>query len=332
MVPFAWGFVVILISPRFGTEYSPDSFAYMILGNNIFSGFGFVSQAIRDFYATNSANFFNSSRSFPPLWPLVVGGLDKLTAKGITASLIANIFVLLLLFHVYFVLCKKILPRTYWVAFALLLYFLINNDSPDSFVAEIVSGRSIPLALLFFLCVCLLLSNDELSRSKQVFLGMCLGGLYLVRFDSLIFSIFVIIYVTIIKPLWLRTVLISFILLLLPWLLRNVFTFGQPLASDNFLTVFSTFQSITQIAWFDGDIPVWLKEPNLWAVQRVGNVLANTKIIGALLTQFGGIFVLLISLYSLVDSRIQSCQDYFNFGMALVGSESSISFDDAISR
>ena len=304
MVPLFWGFTVVLISPRFGGEYSADSFAYMLLGKNIYSEFGYVSQAIRDFYLENSGTYFQSSRSFPPLWPLIVGGLDKISVKGITSSLIANIYVLFLVFHVYFLLCKKILPRGYWICFALLLYFIVNNDSRDSFVAEIVSGRTIPMALLLFLCVCLMLSNDELSKSKQIFLGACLGGLYLVRFDTLFFLVFVILFIAFKRSHWLRVVSLTCICVLLPWLIRNAFVFGQPFASDNFFTAFSTYPDIAQISWFDGAMPVWLKDPNLWAVQRTGYILNNIKIFANLLVPFGGLFVLTISLYSLLDAQL----------------------------
>lgn len=304
MVPLFWGFTIVLISPRFGGEYSQDSFAYILLGKNIYGEFGYVSQAIRDFYLEASGDYFQPSRSFPPLWPLIVGSLDAISGKGITSTLIANIFVLFLVFHVYFLLCKKMLPRGYWVCFALLLYFIVNNDSPDSFVAEIVSGRTIPMALLLFLCVCLMLSDDELSKSKQVFLGACLGGLYLVRFDTLVFLVFVISFIAIKRSNWLRVVSLACICVLFPWLLRNAFVFGQTLASDNFVTAFSTYPGIAQIAWFDGAVPVWLKDPNLWAVQRAGYILANMKIFASLLTPFGGLFVLSISLYSLLDTQV----------------------------
>lgn len=312
LVPITWGLVIISISPRFGSAYSPDSFGYYLIGSNFVAGLGYVSQAIRDFYLHASPDFFQSSRSFPPLMPILIGITDALTGKGITSGLLVNIFVLLAMFHVHFLLSKQIASRYFWVVFLTLPIFIFNNDSGDSIVAEIVTGRAIPLSGLLLIGVALTICNEEVTKRRSFILGILLALMYLNRFDALVFCAFTIGYLAFKKHTNLRWVIYGLVLVVTPWLFRNLITFGNPFATDNSITAISTYPSIAQISWFENHIPLLRDDPNLWATQRVSYLITNIKIFIGLFSQLGGFLTIVISALGLLLPNIPSKIKSFN--------------------
>lgn len=293
LVPITWGLLVIYISPRFGTLYSPDSFANFLIGKNLFSGNGYTTSAIRDFYSPFSNEFLNSSRSFPPLMPLLIGLVDKLFKTGITSGLYVNLFVLLVLFHVHFFWSKLLVKKFTILIFLSLPFFIFKNDP---FIVEIVSGRSIPSTTLCLLCV-FYFSSKDIRPIQSIIVGIFIGLLYLSRFDTLLFCILFITYycVKFEKKFNLYTVL-SFILISIPWWIRNIIVFGTPFASDNTITAMSISDwSPTQITYFLSGIPLIYSDPNLWFVQRIDFFLININVVLGNLAPFGGIVVFLIA-------------------------------------
>ena len=284
LVPATWGLVIFLLSPRFGTTYSPDSYAYYLIGTNFISGFGYVSQAIRDFYLQFSPDFFQPSRSFPPLMPILVGITDKLFPLGISSGLLVNIVVLLAMLHVHFFFSKKFSGKFFWIIFlALPVLFFRNNG----FIAEILAGRSIPLVGFLYTFIILIISSHTITVRKSFLLGALLGLLFLTRFDSLIFCFLFVGFLYFFKIAHLRWVIFGWLIVLSPWLVRNIIVFGNPLASDNSITVFSTHPAMVQISWFE-NIPMWGDNPGLWVTQRLSYVYENSKIIFRLFFRIGG--------------------------------------------
>lgn len=303
LVPVTWAMVIVYISPRFGTQYSPDSFAYYLLGTNFISGFGYVSQSIRNFYLHVTPEFYQSSNSFPPLMPVLVGVFEKLFSKGISSGLLVNIFALLAMFHAHYLLSRKIAGEYFWVAFLALPFFIFNNDSGDSFVAEIVSGRSIPLVALFYTLILLIISSQKITINKSFLLGILLGMLYLTRFDSLIFCLMVIGFIKVQKITNIRYVVYGLLISLIPWLVRNAIVFGNPFASDNSITTFSTYPLIVQLCWFD-QIPLLRDNPNFWATQRITYLIDNIKIVSGLFAPIGGFVTISLAILGLLLPNI----------------------------
>lgn len=294
VVPITWGIVIIYISPRFGSEYSPDSFAYYLIGKNITSGLGYVSQAVRDFYMGMTLEFYQPSRSFPPLMPILIGVFDKIFLVGISSGLFVNILILFGIFNIHFHFSKIIAGKYFWLIFLVLPFFILNNDSNSSFVAEIVSGRSIPLSVMIYSLILLIIcSPKKISLLKSFLIGLLLGCMYLTRFDSLIFCIFLTIYLIIKKAISIRWISYGLCISIIPWLLRNIFAYGNPFASDNTITALSTYPSIVQISWFE-NIPLLKDNPNLWATQRLNYIVENIKIMIKLFIPLGGFFTILI--------------------------------------
>ena len=190
LVPVSWAIVITYISPRFGFAYSPDSYAYYLIGTNFTSGFGFASQAIRDFYLQITPEFYLPSRSFPPLMPILIGLCDKFFSKGISSGLFVNIFVLLAMIHTHFLLSRKISGKYFLLIFLALPFFLNKTN----FVDEVISGRSIPLVAFFYSLIVLIISHQNITRYKAFLLGSLIGMLYLTRFDSLIYCLILLVF------------------------------------------------------------------------------------------------------------------------------------------
>lgn len=303
LIPIAWGVVVISASPSFGYLYSPDSMGYILIGNNLLSGLGYTSQAIRDFYIENLSAFSEPSRSFPPLLPSLIGIVDKIFGKGISSGLLVNIFALLALLHVHYLVSKELFGKYFYAIFLVLPFFALANNP---FIEEVVSGRSIPLATLLVSCLIYLVTRNDGNRLSALFMGGTLGLLYLTRADTLIFCFLMLIYCAVrsTNKQYTFMLLAGLSIIVAPWTIRNLLTFGQFFASDNSVTALSTFQSTVPLCYFENGIPSWRDNPNLWATQRIGYFTENIKIIIELLKPFGGIYVLLIAAVGLVSTKV----------------------------
>lgn len=304
LVPAAWAALVVHWSSHFGAAYTPDSFAYYLLGHNVFAGHGYASQAIRDFYIGGSAEFFQPSRSFPPLMPLLVGTVDALSGKGIASGLIANLLLTLALFHTYFALAAKLAGRFAWAMFLVLPAFLFFETSPDSLTGEILAGRAMALAALLCCSVLLVLCSNHITPRRAALLGVLLALLYLTRFDSAVFVAALVAGLAFFKVVPLRWLVGAFLLALAPWLARNLIAFGSPLASDNAITALSTFPSIVPISAFEHDaVPMLWHDPGLWAMQRAENLVINSQTYFGLLTPLGTLAATVVCALAMFSPR-----------------------------
>ena len=311
LVPITWGIIVVAYSPYFGLGYSSDSMGYFLLANNLMSGLGYASQAIRDFYIDVTSAFAEPSRSFPPLLPVLIGIVAKLSGKGIASGLIVNIFVLLAHFHVHYLTSKELFGKYFYLIFLMLPFFFLTNDP---FSGEWLSGRSIPLAALLVSCVIYLLVRKEQGGRSALFFGGALGLLYLTRTDTLIFCVLILAFYVARSKIR-KDVIMAFVglgVVVFPWTIRNLVTFGQIFASDNTVTALSTYQSIVTICFFENGFPSWKDNPNLWITQRISYFMNDVQIIIGLLKPSGGIYALLIATVGFVSPKIaQSVKPLF---------------------
>src|SRR5690606_33973893 len=160
------------------------------------------------------------------------------------------------------------------IVFLALPLFILVTDSPDSFIAEIVAGRSIPLSALLFILIAIILVADDLTPLKSGVAGVLTGLLYLNRYDSLIFCFALLIFIFLTRTDRIQAFLIGLALTLTPWLIRHVVIFRSVFASNNTVTVLSVHPSIVQISWFF-DLPELRDNPLVWAAQRVKYLLRN---------------------------------------------------------
>ncbi len=274
-----WG----VVAPQAG-DFTPDSYAYALLGRSLWSGGGYASPAIRDFYGIVSMP--QPSRSFPPLWPILVGGLDRLTGLGMSASLLAAFLSLALLSAAVAALARQLAPERPWLVW-LALPALVLFDG--EFRAELAAGRAIPLAMALQLAAfaaAISVLDAVALRGKAALFGILLGATFLTRVDEA----FSCVGALIVAAWWCRRALGSrragqllviagaaAALVYAPWAIRNFRVFGTPLASDNAITVASTYAGIVQICWFaQGLEPATMATaPGLWLQQRLAYLQAS---------------------------------------------------------
>src|SRR4051812_6121571 len=83
-----WGSLV----PILGHVYSPDGYAYQLIGRAIFSRQGFSTISMRDLNWSDHLPM--PSRSFPPEWPFIVGLADWVSGGlGVLAASWVNLFI-----------------------------------------------------------------------------------------------------------------------------------------------------------------------------------------------------------------------------------------------
>lgn len=284
MVPLLWALTVILLSGFFGQAYSPDSYAYLMLGKNIVSGHGYWSPAIRE--SVIGATF--NSRTFPPLMPLLVGITEVLFKQGIVSGFIDNLLILYGMFHVCYLIGKRVINKFfYFIIIAAFFFVLINGP----FIIELLAGRSIPLATLIILSIIYLLMIKEIRLStKYAILGVLAGLLYLTRFDASLFCIGLPLIVLLLTKDKFKNLLIAYLafaMVISPWLVSNVMAFGKPFAADQSILIFSIYDGNAVLRFFNNGIPTISLNPLLWVNQRVVFILYSIFILYELITPFG---------------------------------------------
>jgi len=269
-----------------GNGFSPDSYSYFMLGHNFLTGHGFTSNAINDLAAP--AVFPSVSRSFPPLYPILVGLLDRLVGLGLLSGVYLNGLIVLLTAWAFAALCRIISPER-WMQLLLVLpiYILCSHDYQD----ELVAGRPIPLIALFYFVLAIVflksIGNDRVRTGFCILSGLLLAAMTLARFDQMIFAFgfpFVAFVVYRISGLKTResaraavVVAASFALFYSPWAIRNYLQFGHLFSSNNTVTVLSTEAGILHLFfWKAGGVaPTIFQAPGLWLSERLSYLLRD---------------------------------------------------------
>ncbi|WP_146758044.1 hypothetical protein [Paraburkholderia unamae] len=273
-----------------GARYSPDSYALLMLGQNLIHGKGFASIAIRDLYATPTV--YLPSTGFPPLFALLGAGADLVLKAGVSSALYLNFVVLLGLLYAWYVKASKLSDYSF-VLFGVFVVFLLTNEG---IYDEILAGRTIALSLLLFVWIFVLLDGRPLTAGRACGIGVLTGLMILNRFDSMIFGLLLPLVVGATTKSRLRNVALVYLCLLavlLPWIVRNIEVFHKPWVADNSLTVFSTFPRSAQISYFKDGVPLFQADPSLWLSQRLQYLTENLKLALTLLTPYGGALLLL---------------------------------------
>lgn len=286
VVILAWIFVIYKIRILFGDSYSADSYAFYFLGKNIIQNFSYSSPAIRDFYLDPAGPLL--SRSYPPLFPLLLGITDFLFKKNIASGPILNLLLCMIALYSWFIFSKKISNYLFFIPFLIPIFFsFIPVDHP--LWRDALAGRSTVLTLPLFFTVLHLLSTPTLLTNSKISIGVgiCLGMLTLTRFDTILFcfALPTIIYLTTKIPIK-KTLLMyaALILVMLPWAIRNHFVFGSFLASSEAITTASNLSGIVPLQFFEHGIPMGVDNPNIWIHLRLTYLKANIGYVYSLLT------------------------------------------------
>jgi|GEM_PF-1020642 len=293
IIPLLWIVTVVVNSRYFGSSYSPDSYSYYMLGENLFSGNGYTERAIRELNEDHGS----SSIAFPPLFPILAGLTNLILNTKIASGFIINLFVLYGIFHIIYLLAKKISPRFFYIPLVLSFVFISKNLQ---FLEEIISGRSIPLSFLILLAI---IYVSAFYEDKHSIIGILLGSLYLTRFDTILFCFSFPLFVCIIKKENYKKSLytyLSFFLIISPWLIRNYYEFGKLFVSGSQINVFSITVELAQLSYFKTGVPLFNMDPQLWLEQRIYSLVESLKAVYSYLAPYNcGAVVLFIFTLSL---------------------------------
>ncbi len=284
IISFIWAWC--LLFPKLGSYFSQDSYAYYLIGKNIFRGLGYTTDCARDLSVPPVWPVV--SKSFPPLHPLLVGFADFILGLKIRSASAVSLLYLGGTLVATLYLGRELEKRAgLFVFFAFIATFALNG----AYREELEGGRSIPGMMIFFLLLMLFhlktLPPNPRKRIFEILSGVCAGAMLLQRFDQTLFSL---VYLFLCFFIYRRfglskseslkrcgLIVGAFTLTVLPWAIRNTVQFGAPFASDNTASVFGTFRGLACCAFRPhGYIPQTIfTDPEVWLNQKLGNLSKN---------------------------------------------------------
>ena len=223
-----------------------DSFDYAQVARHIYRGKGFVTDFIRPasllFNGNHLAN--QPDLSNPPLWPLTLGSFFRLMEPSDRAVALGSGLFFLLSIPLFYLLTKSMFNRR--IALLAMVFYITNP------VLLYFSISGLPQALLTFLFLILVyilkIINETslpkiqwISRMRSTgcltgLLGLLMGLIYLTQYSAVLLLIPIIVYIclTFDKGQKVRHTLIfllSFLLVIFPWMLRNIKITANPFFS-----------------------------------------------------------------------------------------------------
>jgi hypothetical protein len=279
-------FIWTLLHPRMGNTFTQDSYAYYLLGRNLFDGLGYTTPCARDFSVEPIWPVI--SKSFPPLHPVLVGFVDMLTGLKIHAANVVSYLYIIGTIVLMFLLGRDLDRRTWLFFFFAFVVFVATNKY---YREASGAGRSIPGMMLFFLLTILFffktLEQKGPRHLYEVLTGIMAAGMLHERFDQTLFCIAFIFFSGFIFKLSgfstkqslikAGTIAGVFIAASLPWAIRNMIQFGAPFASDNTGSTTSTFRGLYCCSfWLPGrEPPNLFTHPEMWLNQRLRYLSRN---------------------------------------------------------
>jgi hypothetical protein len=245
-----------------GSSYSVDSWTYWELARSTGSGF-YETDTVRNFQFAEP-----HGSSFPPVWPLLVAGIDALSGldwrSGLAGALVAVVASALL--------AEAFLRRVAGVAgLGPLALLALLAFAP--FREEVAAGRSFPLALAFLLVALLALTRQSLLVAGV--LGVALALLALTRTDALVLALAL--PVLALAPAGRRALAPLAVCygavaaLVAPWAAWTWSRLGEPLASDNSRVALST-ETHFVLDRFPGEEATLSSDPAGWLERVVDNL------------------------------------------------------------
>ena len=206
-----------------------DAMDYAGIARNVARGQGFISQYITPLglahYGVPQPDMWRA-----PLWPLALAGFQKILGFTDEASAFGSGFFFIITSPVTFLLARQ------WFGGLVAVGSVLVYALTPKLLYFSISGMTEPMAIFLMSLTILLVSSRKLKNKTGDWLsGISLGLLYLARYNALVFLPFFLGY------RWLDRkkegvfppirMLLGFTLAILPWLIRNIRLFGDPLFS-----------------------------------------------------------------------------------------------------
>lgn len=226
---FLFVFVVLgIVYP----SYSTDSWGYYELSNSIKNGS----------YNTNVVRQYNIetelSNSFPFFYPLLLFAFSFL-GLGVYLGTVINFVVVAISL---WLIVNFILDRKY-IGF-ITLVLVVNYD----FLYEIISARTIPIALFLTVCLYISLKKEKYSLSLLLMGLSCLN-----RFDAYPFSFLLLLAILFYFKNYNFKLYIPFFLLASIWPVYSIINFGQVFSTENSI-VLSQKLPVTDVLYWNAPV------------------------------------------------------------------------------
>ncbi len=218
----------------FGGLSINDAMDYAGIARNIMEGEGITSQ-----YSTPLSLVYHSIPQpdmwRAPGWPLFLAGFQNILGASDEASAWAGGFCFILAAPLVFILAVLLFERKIGVIIGLLawLFYLFSPQFLNYSISGMTESLSI---LLMLLLMVLLFSGSGFNWQTNLLIGLVLGFFYLTRYNAILFLPLILILRCWQSPKGGKLkaaliVLASFLVVVSPWLIRNIYLFGNPLFS-----------------------------------------------------------------------------------------------------
>jgi hypothetical protein len=236
--------------------FSPDSWAYYELAQTLFTDEPYRFVTWRSYFSSEY------SASFPFGYPMFVA-LLRFMSSSHHIAVWGNIMLVPMTLCMLFFISKRIQISgrgSLCIALCLVMY--------PGYVMEVLSGRSIPLALLLFF-----IAFWGVLRKGYLFAGLALGVATLVRFDMLVSSLLLGFgMLLLMKQRWkIMFVVLGFAIGVFPWVAYSQHHFGVNWVSDNSWVALSAKPAF--VLDYPAEPILHAKEaPVQWLMRVVGNI------------------------------------------------------------
>lgn len=229
------------------------------------------------------------SRSFPPLYPIPVGVVDRFSSFAIASGVLVNMAVLA---GVVWVLATTFKRFESILSFAPFFASVLVLALTPSLTNDVAGARVLPLTFLLVLYA----TYVAVERDAPVLLGTTLGLAALARFDTTAFAILLPILLVLLGKQTLRSSAKTYFAMMLvyaTWGVRNWLLFGSFFASDNAISALSLTPGMAQLNWYiETPARAW-NAVHEWSTQRVSYLVENVRVLVNGTQLFGGLLPLL---------------------------------------
>lgn len=270
----------VLAHVRGLSAFSPDSWAYFELSRTVFDGEFYRFNTLRSYFS------FDRSASFPFGYPVLLAVVQKAFGPQPFLAVPLNVAAALATLCMIVAIGRRLaLPALaqFTLAGALLFY--------APYIDEVLAGRSIPLAILLFLCAFYL----QLLQ-RPLLAGLLLGMSVLVRFDFLVYALLFQIGTLLLgraRAIAAPLLLAGFLLGIAPWIAYSHLYFDKWWVADNSWVAlsatpayFADYPAAAQVGAFD--------QPALWIRRVLGNIAPLCVAAASSAARFPAVIVLFL--------------------------------------
>lgn len=256
--------------------YSPDSWAFYELSRTVFGDFYRFSH----FRSYASASPYSSA--FPPLHPVLIASVDALFSTGARTGLM----IAFASFIGFAAVSELIVRRASGAAWFGLVAAALLVLGPRMLLDEMGAGRTIPLQLMLLALVLLcLLGGRRITSAGALAIGILCGLCVLNRFDAVMLPLLSAAMIVWLTRRWLPglAALFASAIVLMPWVIYSMSTFGAPFATDNSGIALSLDANAFVTDWWPAARPSAADDPAAWLMRVAGNGLRLAAIAASLI-------------------------------------------------